>query len=92
VATDSHWHVLDLHAIGAAGGTAFVDGSATAAAYTTTPNFPSYYCIGGHSGAQSLTGDVAEAVMTYNVTFGATPSYAAGILANQTAFYGAFPQ
>ena len=89
-AADGNWHSLDLMGVGSTGGTANVDGVSTAASFTTSPAFPTYYCVGGHSG-NFLTGDIAEIVMTYNGTFGVTRNFTAPIFANQSAYWGAFP-
>lgn len=89
-ATDSLWHSLILHAIGATGGTAYVDGAANSASFTTGGfSFPNNYCIGGQPGASGfLTGDIAEVTMTYNALFaGAVANNAAAILSNDQAFY-----
>jgi hypothetical protein len=90
-ANDNLWHSLIIHAIGATGGTAYVDGSANSVSFTTGADpFPANYCIGGRPGGTSeLTGDVAEVVLTYNALFnGSVANNAASILSNDQTFYG----
>lgn len=88
-ATDSQWHSLILHGIGATGGSSYVDGTPTSSSFTTGPAFPDFYCVGSTSGGGApLTGDIAEVTMVYEALFNGVANNAANILANDQTFYG----